>query len=118
MLDPYLGILILALVGVLNAAGMMGASHLLGSKRPTAVKADAYESGITPLGGTRERFSVNFYLIAMLFIVLDIETLFLIPWAVIFRDLGVGGLLEMTAFLVVLGVGLVYAWKKGALEWD
>lgn len=118
MLDPYLGILILTLVGVLNAAGMMGLSHLVGSKRPTPVKGTPYESGITPLGDTRERFSVNFYLVAMLFIVLDIETLFLIPWAAIFRELGFVGLLEISAFLAVLGVGLVYAWKKGALEWD
>jgi NADH-quinone oxidoreductase subunit A len=118
LLDPYLGILILVVVGVLNAAGMMVASHLLGSNRPTSVKASPYESGITPLGTTRERFSVNFYLVAMLFIVLDIETLFLIPWAAIFRDLGFAGLLEVSAFLAVLGVGLVYAWKKGALEWD
>ena len=118
MLDPYLGILILALVGVLNAAAMMGVSRLVGSRRPTAVKASPYESGITPLGTTRERFSVSFYVVAMLFIVLDIETLFLIPWAVIFRELGLVGFLEMTVFLLVLGVGLVYAWRKGALEWD
>lgn len=118
MLDPYLGILILAIIGVLNAAAMMGASHVLGSNRPTSIKASPYESGITPLGSTRERLSVNFYLVAMLFIVLDIETLFLIPWAVIFRELGIVGLLEVTVFLLVLGVGLVYAWRKGALEWD
>ena len=118
MLDPYLGILILALLGVINAAGMMGLSHLVGSKRPTAVKGSPYESGITPLGSTRERFSVNFYLVAMLFIVLDIETLFLIPWAAVFREFGLAGLIEVTVFLAVLGVGLVYAWKKGALEWD
>ena len=118
MLDPYLGILILALIGVLNAAAMMGVSHLLGSNRPTSVKRTPYESGITPLGSTRERFSVNFYLVAMLFIVLDIETLFLIPWAAVFREFGLAGLIEVTVFLAVLGVGLVYAWKKGALEWD
>ncbi|MCG8467520.1 MAG: NADH-quinone oxidoreductase subunit A [Gemmatimonadetes bacterium] len=118
MLDPYIGILILTLVGVLNAGAMMGVSHLVGSNRPTAVKASPYESGITPLGTTRERFSVNFYLVAMLFIVLDIETLFLIPWAAVFREFGIVGFLEITAFLLVLGVGLVYAWKKGALEWD
>jgi len=118
LLDPYLGILILALLGVVNAAAMMGVSHLLGSHRPTAVKGSPYESGITPLGTTRERFSVNFYIIAMLFIVLDIETLFLIPWAAIFRELGLVGLVEITVFLVVLGVALVYAWKRGALEWD
>jgi len=118
LLEPYLGILILAVVGVLNAAGMMGASHLLGSRRPTTVKASPYESGITPLGTTRERFSVNFYIIAMLFIVLDIETLFLIPWAMSFREFGLAGLIEVTVFLGVLGVGLVYAWRRGALEWD
>jgi NADH-quinone oxidoreductase subunit A len=118
LLDPYLGILILALLGVVNAAAMMGISHLLGSRRPTAVKDSPYESGITPLGTTRERFSVNFYIVAMLFIVLDIETLFLIPWAAIFRELGLAGLVEISVFLVVLGVGLVYAWKRGALEWD
>ena len=118
MLDPYLGILILVLLGLLNAAGMMAVSHLLGSRRPTAIKASPYESGITPLGSTRERFSVNFYLVAMLFIVLDIETLFLIPWAAIFRELGFAGLLEVTVFLAMLGVGLIYAWRRGALEWD
>lgn len=118
MLDPYLGILFLGLLGVLNCAFMMGASHALGSRRPTAAKASPYESGIVPLGTTRERFSVNFYIVAMLFIVLDLETLFLIPWAVVFRDLGLGGFLEMSAFILILGVGLVYAWRKGALEWD
>jgi NADH-quinone oxidoreductase subunit A len=118
LLDPYLGILILALMGVLNAAAMMGVSHLLQPRRPTTVKASPYESGITPLGTTRERFSVNFYLVAMLFIVLDIETLFLIPWASVFREFGLAGLIEVSVFLVVLGVGLVYAWKRGALEWD
>ena len=81
------------------------------------MKGSPYESGITPLGTTRERFSVNFYLVAMLFIVLDIETLFLIPWAAVFREFGLAGLIEVTVFLAVLGVGLVYAWKKGALEW-
>ncbi|MFV1985797.1 MAG: NADH-quinone oxidoreductase subunit A [Gemmatimonadota bacterium] len=118
VLGPYLGILILVLLGVLNAAGMMAVSHLLGSNRPTAIKASPYESGITPLGSTRERFSVNFYLVAMLFIVLDIETLFLIPWAAIFRELGFTGLIEVTVFLAMLGVGLIYAWRRGALEWD
>lgn len=118
MLDPYLGILVLTILGVLNAAGMMGVSHLVGSRRPTPAKEMPYESGITPLGTTRERFSVNFYIVAMLFIVLDIETLFLIPWAAIFRELGVTGLVEVTIFLAVLGVGLVYAWRKGALEWE
>ena len=88
------------------------------SNRPTAVKASPYESGITPLGSTKERFSVNYYIVGMLFIVLDIETLFLIPWAAIFRELGFAGLVEITVFLTVLTVGLVYAWRRGALEWE
>lgn len=118
MLDAYLGILILGIVGVLNGALMMGLSHLLGSRRPTGAKASPYESGMVPLGSTRDRFSVSFYIVAMLFIVLDIETLFLIPWAVVFRELGVAGFVEMVVFILVLLVGLVYAWRKGALEWD
>ncbi len=118
MLDSYLGILFLGVVALLNGALMLGLSHAMGSRRPTAAKASPYESGMVPLGTTRERFSVNFYIVAMLFIVLDIETLFLIPWAVVFRDLGLVGFLEMTVFILVLLVGLVYAWRKGALKWD
>ncbi len=118
MLDPYLGILVLGVIAILNAVMMMGMSHMLGSRRPTPVKKSPYESGIDPLGTTRERFSVNFYIVAMLFIVLDIETLFLIPWASVFREFGVTGLIEVSIFLLILGVGLVYAWRKGGLEWD
>ena len=118
MLDPYFGILILTLLGIVNAGAMMGMSHLMGSRRPTPVKESPYESGMVPIGTTKERFSVSFYLVAMLFIVLDIETLFLIPWAAIFREVGFAGLLEVTVFLGVLAAGLVYAWRRGALEWD
>ncbi len=118
MLDPYLGILFLGVISVLNGLMMIGMSHMIGSRRPTSIKGMPYESGIDPLGETRERFSVNFYMVAMLFIVLDVETLFLVPWAVIFRKLGIVGFLEMLIFLAVLVVGLVYAWRKGALEWD
>lgn len=118
MLDPYLGVLFLGLVGILNGVVILALSHLIGWRRPTEAKLIPYESGMVPLGGTRERFSVSYYVVAMLFIVLDVETLFLIPWAVIFRDLGLVGFLEMFVFLAVLLVGLVYAWRKGALEWD
>ncbi len=118
MTESYLGIVILGAVGILNAALIIGLSQLVGSVRPSAVKSSPYESGMPPLGGTRERFSVNFYIVAMLFIVFDIETIFLLPWAVVFRDLPLEGFLAMVIFLDVLGVGLVYAWKKGALEWD
>jgi NADH-quinone oxidoreductase subunit A len=118
MTESYLGILILAVLGVANAALLIGVSHLLGTDRPTPAKAAPYESGITPLGDTRKRFSVKFYIVAMLFIVFDIETIFLVPWAVVFRQLGLFGLVEMTIFIGVLGVGLAYAWKRGALEWE
>ncbi len=118
MTESYLGILVLGVVGVANAALLLGLSHLLGTDRPTPAKAAPYESGITPLGDTRKRFSVKFYIVAMLFIVFDIETIFLLPWAVIFRDLGLFGFIEMLVFLLILGVGLAYAWGRGALEWD
>ena len=91
---------------------------MIGSVRPSAVKASPYESGMPSLGTTRERFSVNFYIVAMLFIVFDIETIFFLPWAAIFRELGLFGLIEMFIFVFVLAAGLAYAWKKGALEWD
>jgi len=116
--DAYVPVLMLLGVSVLNAVGMVAVSHLLSAFRPTPVKAQPYESGMPPLGDARERFSVKFYMVALLFIIFDIETVFLIPWGVLFRELGVFGLLEMLVFLGVLLVGFVYVWKKGALEWD
>ncbi len=118
MRQAYIGIAILLVVGLLNAGLFLAMSHLASVRRPTPVKASPYESGIDPLGDTRERFSVKFYIVAILFIVFDIETIFFLPWASIFRELGVFGLIEMFVFVVVLAVGLAYAWKKGALEWE
>jgi NADH-quinone oxidoreductase subunit A len=118
MTDSYLGIVILGFLGILNAVLIIGLGQMIGAVRPTAVKSSPYESGMTPLGGTRERLSVNFYIVGILFIVFDIETIFLLPWAVVFRDLPLSGFVAMLVFLAVLGVGLAYAWKKGALEWD
>jgi len=118
MRQAYLGIVFLLAAGILNAALMMLVSHWAGTSRPTAVKLSPYESGMAPLGDTRHRFSVKFYMVAMLFIVFDIETVFFFPWAVIYRSLGLFGLLEMLVFIFVLAVGLAYAWKKGALEWE
>ncbi|HET9065869.1 MAG TPA: NADH-quinone oxidoreductase subunit A [Gemmatimonadales bacterium] len=105
----------------MNAVLIIGASHLLQTSRPTAVKEAPYESGMPVIGNARERFSVKFYLVAMLFIIFDIETVFMIPWAVAFQQLrGFGGvlLLEMLTFVGVLGVGYVYLWKRGAMEWN
>lgn len=118
MSQAYLGIAVLFVVGLLNAAVFLVLSHLASQYRPTPVKAAPYESGIRPVGDTRERFSVKFYIVAMLFIVFDIETIFFLPWAVVYRELGLFGLVEMFIFVFVLAVGLAYAWKKGALEWD
>ena len=118
MLTEYIPLLLLVGFVIVNAIGMLVLSQLVSPQRRTALKAAPYESGMPPLGGTRERFSVKFYLVAMLFIVFDIEVVFLIPWGVALRQLGWSGLFAMTVFIVVLEVGHAYAWKRGALEWD
>jgi NADH-quinone oxidoreductase subunit A len=118
----------------MNAVLIIGISALTIRSRPTPVKQQAYESGVPALGDARERFSVRFYLVAILFIIFDIETVFMIPWAVYFKQLScfvplvgdvcpVGnisffGLGEMLVFMLILLVGFVYVWKKGALQWD
>ena len=130
----YLPILILLGFVVVNAVGMVALSHLTMRQRPTPVKDTPYESGIPPLGDARERFSVKFYMVAMLFIIFDIETVFMIPWGVYYKQLSCTtalvngscpagmisffGLGEMLVFMAILIVGLVYVWKKGALQWD
>ena len=121
MLEPYVPILILILFVAANAILMIGISHVFSSYRRTPTKVAPYESGIPVLGDARERFSVRFYLVAMLFIIFDIETVFMIPWAVAFQQLtDISGLLiiEMFIFIAVLGVGYIYIWKRGALQWD
>lgn len=121
MLQPYVPILILLLFVVANAILMLGMSHIFSSYRRTPVKVAAYESGMPVIGDARERFSVKFYLVAMLFIIFDIEVVFMIPWAVAFHQLGsLAGvlMLEMFLFILILGVGYLYIWKRGALQWD
>ncbi len=118
MLQPYLPLLILLVLSVINAVGMMAASHLLNPSQPTEVKSAPYESGIEPLGDTRARFSVAFYVVALLFIVFDVEAVFLVPWAVVMREVGMTGFVTAFIFIFILTVGLIYEWKKGALEWD
>ena len=121
MLQPYIPVLILIVFVVANAILMLGLSHILSTYRRTPVKIAPYESGMPVLGDARERFSVKFYLVAMLFIIFDIETVFMIPWAVAFRQLPeMSGLLiiEMFVFIAILAVGYVYIWKRGAFEWD
>ena len=103
----------------LVATIMVAASWLLGPKHPTTTKMEIFETGNPPLGSMRGiRFPVKFYLVAILFIVFDIEVVFMYPWAVIFRDLGWPGLVEMGVFVGILTVGLAYVWRVGALEWE
>ena len=118
MLDNYLPILVLIAIALAFALGSVVFSWLIGQKKPSAVKLAPYECGMPLVGTARERFSVKFYIIAMLFIVFDIEAVFLYPWAVMFKRLGMFGFVEMGVFIVILLVGYVYVWKKGALEWE
>ena len=114
----YFPILVLFVFAFCIAVGMIIASALFGPHRTTSIKSMPYECGVTPTGNARSRFSVKYYLIAMLFIIFDIEVAFLYPWAVVFMDLKIFGLIEMGIFILILLVGFIYAWKKGALEWD
>ncbi len=118
MLLEYLPIGILALLATLFAAGNIILSLLLGPHRPNAEKLSPYECGIVPMGTARERFSVKFYLVAMFFIIFDMEIVFLYPWAVVFHQFKLFGLVAMGTFLLILLVGYFYAWKKGGLEWE
>jgi NADH-quinone oxidoreductase subunit A len=130
----YLPILLLVGFVVTNAVAIVLISHLTLRPRPTAVKQTPYESGIPVLGSAHERFSVKFYMVAVLFIIFDIETVFMIPWGAYFRELSCTGALvtgacpsgqmsffglwEMLVFIAILLVGYIYVWKKGALQWD
>ena len=121
MLIDYLPIVILLAVALGFALVNLAITHLLGPRRPDPVKLSPYESGVPPVGDARLRFSVKFYLVAMLFIVFDIEVVFLYPWAVVFKDLLARGafiFVEMVVFLGILVLGLAYVWRKGGLEWD
>ena len=121
MLRPYIPIILVVLFVLANAVLLPALSHFLSSVRKNPAKDTPYESGMPVLGTGHERFSVKFYMVAMLFIIFDIETVFMIPWAVAFRQLQeLAGLLiiEMAVFIVILAVGYVYIWKRGALQWD
>ena len=114
----YIGALILIALAAFIAGLMIVAHRFLGGRRPTPVKQEPFECGETPFHLPQGRLSIQFYLIAMLFIIFDIEILFLFPWAVLYRRLGLFGLVEMGIFLFILIVGYIYAWKKAALEWQ
>ena len=118
MLSDYAPILVFLGICVAFGAGVQFLSSLLGPRKPTPQKELPYESGIVPAESARRRFSVSFYRTAMLFIIFDVESIFLFPWATIVRQLKVFGLVEMGVFILTLLVALGYVWGKGALTWD
>lgn len=114
----YAGAAFLIILGMVIATGMLALSVFVGPKKYSKVKMAPFECGNDSIGTTRQRFSVRFYLVALLFIVFDVEAVFLYPWAVLYKDLGMFGLVEMLVFMAILAVGLGYVWRKGALEWE
>lgn len=115
--DLYFPVVVQALVAMALAAGLLSASFVLGKRVRNRVKDIPYESGITPTGDARHRFSVKFYLVAMLFILFDIEAIFLYPWVVVYRELKMFAFVEMLVFVILTLSGFFYIWKKGALDW-
>lgn len=116
--ELYFPVLVQGVIAVVLAAALIILSFVLGKRVRNVIKDTPYESGITPTGDARGRFSVKFYLVAMLFILFDIEAIFLYPWAVVYRDLKMFGFIEMLVFVVLILSGFFYIWKKGALDWS
>ena len=115
--EQYFPVVLQALLALVIGTVLIGASAILGKRIKNAVKNTAYECGMTPYGTAKERFSVKFYLVAMLFILFDIEAIFLYPWAVVFRDLKMFAFFEMLVFVILILAGFFYIYKKGALDW-
>ena len=116
--EVYLPVLLQVILAMAIAGGLIGASALLGKRVRSPVKETPYECGLAPTGGAREPVSVKFYLLAMVFILFDIETVFLYPWAVVYRELKLFAFLEMLLFVALILSGFFYIWKKGALAWS
>ncbi|NLF25163.1 MAG: NADH-quinone oxidoreductase subunit A [Deltaproteobacteria bacterium] len=119
MTDPYLGLVILFLLSVFSLLVLLGLASWLGPKNPTPTKQIPFECGSVSVGEAKSlRFNVQFYLVAVLFLLFDVEVLFLYPWSVNVRELGWTGYMDMLVFVVVLALGLIYAWRKGVLDWN
>src|SRR5579863_7865012 len=116
--QTYFPVIVQVLIAMALAAGLIGASSLLGKRARSPLKDTPYESGMAPVGSARERFSVKFYLVGMIFILFDIEAVFLYPWAVVYRELKLFAFGEMFIFVALILVGFFYVWKKGALDWS
>jgi NADH-quinone oxidoreductase subunit A len=116
--DTYFPVIVQVVIAVVVAGALVAISFLLGKRVKNRVKDSPYESGIAPTGSARERFSVKFYLVAIVFILFDIEAVFLYPWAVVYRELKLFGFFEMLLFVALVLAGFFYIWKKGALDWS
>jgi NADH-quinone oxidoreductase subunit A len=114
----YLGIIVILIFAGAIGILIVGISYFLGERRPKSVKLSPYECGMTTIGPTRRRISIKYYIFAMLFLIFDLEVLFMYPWALITKNLKIFGFLEMFVFIVILLVGYFYVWRKGALEWE
>ncbi|MHB8111382.1 MAG: NADH-quinone oxidoreductase subunit A [Syntrophorhabdaceae bacterium] len=114
----YVAIFVMMVLAAIIAAVIIGASHFLGHKTISKAKLAPYECGMTTIGPTRRIMTIRYYIVAMLFLVFDIEIIFLYPWAVVTRSLGLFGFIEMIVFVLILFIGYIYIWKKGALEWE
>ncbi len=122
MIEQYIPVFLVLAVAVIFAAATVFSSKIFGPQRPTSEKLSTYESGMKPIGTTKERISVKYYLVAMLFIIFDLEVIFVYPWAVQFRNMykliGMPVFISMLIFLVVLELGYLYVYKKGGFRWD
>lgn len=114
----YVAIFVMMVLAAIIAAVIIGASHFLGHKTRSKAKLAPYECGMTTIGPTRRIMTIRYYIVAMLFLVFDVEIIFLYPWAVVTRSLGLFGFIEMIVFVLILFIGYIYIWKKGALEWE
>lgn len=117
-MSEYVPVVIMLLLAVATAAGMLVATSVIGPKKKFADKMEPFECGESPIVSPKQRYSVKFYLVALFFVIFDIEAVFVYPWAVLFKDLGLFGFIEMMIFITILAIGLLYVWRRGALEWQ
>jgi NADH-quinone oxidoreductase subunit A len=117
-MSEYIPVLLMLLLAAATSVGILCVATFIGPKKRFAEKMQPFECGETPIVSPKQRFSVKFYLVALFFVIFDIEAVFLYPWAVVFKELGLFGFMEMMMFLGILAVGLIYVWKRGALEWE
>ena len=118
MLAEYLPVLLFLLVSIIFSLGVLSLSFLVSPKKPNNEKLSPYECGFEPFDDARTKFDIRFYLVALLFIIFDLEVVFLFPWAISLENIGIFGYLSMMIFLIILTIGFIYEWKKGALEWE